>query len=287
MESEPRPAPRAFRRRFGPDQKGLSMADPAPRATAPCRLRPPAPRRARVLPAAVFGALLLAAAPPLAAQEGADGPGRGEGRIVVSAEGTAEAVPDMATLTLGVLREDAAAEAAMEAMSAAADALLATLAEAGIGETDIQTSGLSLTPLRRSPEAGSRGRPEIVGYAAATTVTVRIRDLERLGPVLDVAVGSGANRFRGLTLGLAEPGAVLDEARREAVAEARRRAALYAEAAGVTLGPLLRLQEEGGAPPMPMMRAEMSFADAAAGPPIAEGELTLTARVRLTYALAP
>jgi uncharacterized protein YggE len=229
-------------------------------------------------------ALLLTLAPALAAAQPA--PGAAEARLTLAAEGQVEAVPDMATITLGVAREAGSAAEASAAMAEAAEALLEALAAAGIAERDIRTSALSLAPTRAPRD--SDGNPgEITGYEAETTVTIRVRALDRLGAVLDTAIGSGANRMQGLALGLSDPQPLMDEARRRAVAEAARRAALYAEAAGLALGPLLALDETGGAEPRPFAaRADMAMAQSAPVP-VAAGEITLTARVTVTYALGP
>ncbi|MEM0934841.1 MAG: SIMPL domain-containing protein [Pseudomonadota bacterium] len=207
------------------------------------------------------------------------------GRIVVSAEGRVTAAPDMATVTLGVRREEETAEGAVDAMSDAAAAVLAAIAEAGIAERDVQTSGLMLSPRYDGSNRQSDTPPRIVGYSAETTLTLRVLELDDLGTVLDAMVGQGSNLFRGLSFGFAEPEPLLDEARRRAVAEARRQAALFAEAAGVTLGPLLRLEAGGAAQQPVMMRAPTSFAEAASVP-IAEGEVSLTERVRAVYEIA-
>jgi hypothetical protein len=205
------------------------------------------------------------------------------GRITVTAQGHATAAPDLAVISLGVEREAPSAAQAVAEMSAGAEAALAAVAAAGVASRDVQTRGLDLAPRRERREGPGEG--EIVGYVAATTVTVRVRDLSKLGAVLDSVVEAGANRFRGLSFDLAEPQAIEDEARRAAVAEARRRAALYAEAAGVELGPLVRLEEAGGTPRPEMMRTASTMADAS-GVPIAEGELELTARVTLVYEIS-
>jgi hypothetical protein len=214
-----------------------------------------------------------------------DADGNGTGRIVVSAEGQVAAVPDMATVTLGVVSEAATAQDAVAGMSEAAQSLLDRLAEQGVAERDFQTSGLNLSPRWRREEGPQREAPEIVGYTAETTVTARIRALETLGEVLDAAVRGGVNQFRGLSFGLAETMPVMDAARRAAVAEGARRAAVYAEAAGVTLGPLLHLEEGGGPQPRPVMRADMAMAEAMPVP-VAEGEMEVTVRVRMVYAIA-
>lgn len=208
------------------------------------------------------------------------------GRIEVEAEGRAAAAPDMATITLGVAAEAESAEAAVAEMSRTAQAVIDRLAEEGIAARDLQTSALSLSPRWRG-DYGSRDEPrEIVGYVAETTVTARVRALDSLGAVLDAAVRSGANIFRGLSFGLSEPQPVQDAARRAAVAEAQRRAGLLADAAGVSLGPLVRIEDTGGGQPRPMMRAEMAMSDAGAVP-VAEGDLDVAVRVRMVWEVAP
>ncbi len=225
-------------------------------------------------------ALVLATAAAHAQTDGA-GP-----RLTLTAEGQVEAVPDMATITLGVARDGASAAEASAAMAQAADALLAALAGAGLAERDMRSSGLSLAP-RRAPRDDDGTPGAVTGYEASTTVTIRLRALDRMGAVLDTAIGSGANRMQGLAFGLADPQPLMDEARRRAVAEAARRAALYAEAAGLTLGPLVTLSETGAAEARPFAaRADMALAQSAAMP-VAAGEITLTARVTVTYALVP
>ena len=245
-----------------------------PRPAPPPRSHPRA-RGARLAAALLAG--LLAGAVPLAAAA------QDSGRITVTAEGRSTAAPDLAVIVLGVEREAPSASEAVSEMAAGAEAVLAAVEAAGIAGRDVQTRGLDLSPRREMREGPGRG--EIVGYVAATTVTVRVRDLDSLGAVLDSVVGAGANLFRGLSFDLAERQRAEDAARRAAVAEARRRAALYAEAAGVELGPLLRLEEAGAAPRPEMMRAASAMADGG-GVPVAAGELELTARVTLVYEIA-
>jgi uncharacterized protein YggE len=205
-----------------------------------------------------------------------------QGMITVLSEGRAMAVPDIAHLRLGVAREDEEAEDAFEAMSEAADDLLEALDAEGVALEDRQTGSLRLRPLwSRAP-----GRTdEVEGYEAATEIMVRLRDLERLGAVIDAAVDAGANRVLGLSFGLSDPRAIGDAARRDAIAEGRRRAEFYAEAAGVTLGGLLALDDFDNAAPMPRMM-EMDVASSSAGDmPVAPGETVVTVRMRLVYAI--
>lgn len=211
------------------------------------------------------------------------GPAAAEGvapAITVSAEGRVEVAPDMARLRVGVVERASAPAEALERASAATRAMLERMAAAGIAPRDLQTSELSLDAVwQRDP---GRDEMRIAGYEARNVVTVRVRELSRLGEVLDEAVTVGANRFDGVQFGLSDPSGPADEARRRAVAEALRKAALYADAAGVPLGPVLRIVEEGtGTPrPQPMRSAEMVSSSAV---PVAEGELEITARVTVHF----
>lgn len=207
-------------------------------------------------------------------------------RITVTGEGRVEAVPDMATVSLGVLREAETADAAMAALAEATGSVIAALEAAGIDGRDVQTDALRLSPVRARLREDEEGPPPIVGFAAETGLTVRVRDLGALGDVLDAVVQEGGNLFSGLRFGLQEPGPLEDEARRRAVADARAKAELYAEAAGVTLGPLHALTEAGPVSPLPVARMESAMMADAGAMPVAEGEIALTARVMMVYAIA-
>lgn len=226
----------------------------------------------RTLPALLISAAIaVAVSGPAVAQQAAPP------TITVTGEGVIEAVPDIATLMIGVTTQGETAAEALAANSTALDAVLARLTAAGIEARDMQTSNLSLNPNWTGYDSGT---PKIVGFVASNMLTVRVRALDRLGAVLDATVADGANTLNGLTFGLANPDPVLDEARKEAVADARAKAELLADAAGVKLGKVLSISESGGVPqPMPMFRAEAS----AAPTPVQGGELGLTATVTIFY----
>jgi uncharacterized protein YggE len=115
-------------------------------------------------------------------------------------------------------------------------------------------------------------------------LTVRVRDLEALGGVLDRSIQDGANTFNGLSFGLADPVPALNEARKRAVADAMARAKLLSGAAGVTLGSVVSITEGGGmGGPVPMFR--MAAADAASAIPVAAGEISTTASVTMVFEL--
>lgn len=204
------------------------------------------------------------------------------GRLTVTGAGSVLGKPDMAVITLGVTDQGDTAAGAMQSVSAATAAVLAALADQGVAEADIQTSDLSLSPLWANRSSSGSGDPTISGYEAANTVTVRLRALDGVGAVLDTAIDAGANTFRGLSFGLQNPEPALDEARRLAVADALRKARLYAEAAGVGLGGILEIDETGGqAPPV-------AFRNAAAmeSVPVAPGQIETGASVTVVFAIA-
>jgi uncharacterized protein YggE len=202
--------------------------------------------------------------------------------LTVTGEGHVDAAPDMATVSLGVTTEGATAADALAANNAAQTEILAALTAAGVVARDVQTSGLNLNPVWDNRPV-ENGIPKISGYMASNVVTIRARDLDRLGALLDAVVTTGANQLNSLTFGLSDPQPAMDEARKRAVADARARAALYAEAAGVALGPILSITEGGGyQPPQPMYRRELAMD---AGVPVAGGEVSVSASVTITYAI--
>jgi len=202
-------------------------------------------------------------------------------QISVTGEGRVEAAPDMATITLGVTHEAPEARAAMRATSEGVAKVLDRLRGMGIEARDLQTRELSLNPVWSDRTAsGGEGR-RITGFVASNTVLVRVRDLPALGGILDAVIVGGANDFNGLRFGVQDPDPLVDEARRRAVADAMARAKLLADAAGVELGAVVTINDQGGGRPMPM--AEMAMRASAAGAPVAAGELSITATVSMVF----
>lgn len=203
--------------------------------------------------------------------------------ITTTGIGTVETTPDMATLRLGVTHENKEAAAAMAATSAGVTAVLSRLEAAGIAARDMQTDQLSLQPIWSDYNSNTRDARKITGFLATNMLTVRVRDLDTLGGILDLVIGDGANSFNGLSFGLQEPKPSQDAARADAVKDAIDRAQQLAEAAGVTLGPIQSISEHGGfARPQMMEMAAARSADV----PIASGELTVSAQVNIVFAIA-
>ena len=184
----------------------------------------------------------------------------GPRQIVVTGEAHTEVAPDRATITLGVTAEAEAASIAMRQVSEDMTAVIAGLREAGIAAEDMQTQSISIDPVwsaRRTSDG--REQREITGFVASNTLAVRVRELDNLGPVLDRVLAAGVNNFRGLSFGVADSAAVIDQIRGDAVRDAIRKARQLAEAANMRLGPVRSITEHGGGGgPRPMKMMEMA-----------------------------
>lgn len=209
-------------------------------------------------------------------------PAFADGRLSVTGQGVVNTAPDMATISLGVMSEAKTAADALAGNNQATASVLDRVAVAGIAPGDVQTTGLSLSPNWVSNN--NDGTSTIVGFVANNQVTVRVRDLQALGGILDDVVRNGANTFNGLTFGLQNPEPVLDEARKKAVEDAIHKAKLYAAAAGIVLGPIVELSEAGDMMPRPMSRQVGAMMEAAV--PVAEGEVSVAASVSLVFEIA-
>jgi hypothetical protein len=205
-------------------------------------------------------------------------------RITVTGTGHVDAAPDLATITLGVTSDATTAADAMAATNDAAALVLAQLEKSGIAPRDMQTSGLNLQPRWDNPRTDDGQPPKVVGFVASNMITVRVRALDSLGDVLDAVVQDGANMFQGLGFGLQEPEPAMDEARKRAVADALRKAALFAAAADVPLGEVISIDEQGGYA-QPKMLMEASMMRDGGSVPVAQGEVTVEASVTMVFAL--
>lgn len=208
--------------------------------------------------------------------------------ITVSGEATVSAPPDLAELDAGVTSDAKTAREASEANNAAMGKVLLALKGAGIEEKNYQTARLSLQP-QYSGSSGPvkfSGTSSIIAFRASNRVRVKIRDVAKVANVIDTLIGAGANDIGNISFNVTQSSRLLDEARDKAIADARRKAEIYAKAAGVTLGAPLSISE-GGAP-MPTFRARApGAAPMAASTPVAGGEETLSVTVSVSWAIKP
>lgn len=234
-----------------------------------------------ILAIAVFCTAWLPAQAQTVADPAASGP------ALLSVTGTADIhlPPDMATLRLSVSHRGETAVAAMAQVAAGMGRVIARLASSGVAEADMQTSGVSLGPVW-APAKAQEAQGRLLGYQAENGLVVQVRNLPQLGQVLDAVVADGANRLQGISFGLQDSQQAQDQARRAAVADAQRKAALYAEAAGLRLGALRSLSEGAGQAPMPMLAMRAATMGEMAMP-VAGGTVGLRADVSAVYALIP
>ena len=202
--------------------------------------------------------------------------------ISVTGEASVSVPPDQAQIDGGVTTDARTAREASDANNAAMGKVLLALKGAGIDEKDYQTARLSLQP-QYSPNRS--GASPVVGYRASNRVTVKVRDVTKVANMIDVLVGAGANDIGGINFMVSQASTLLDEARAKAIADARRKAVIYAKAAGVTLGEPLSISEEGAA--SPVFRSKMVAGGMAATAPVAQGEETLSISVSVSWAIKP
>ncbi|MGM4894695.1 SIMPL domain-containing protein [Tardiphaga sp. 839_C3_N1_4] len=205
--------------------------------------------------------------------------------ISVSGEGTVSVPPDLAVVDGGVTTDAKTAREAAEANNVAMAKVLAALKSAGIAEKDMQTSRLSLFPQYAQQTRPNPGPNVISGYRASNRVTIRVRDVTKVAGTIDALVASGANEVGGINFMVTKASQLLDDARSEAVADARRKAEIYAKAAGVKLGAPISISEDSGSAPAPMMLRKMG-ADAASAP-VAQGEEVLRVNVSVSWEIKP
>ena len=208
----------------------------------------------------------------------------------VAGEAEVATAPDLAVVTLGVGAQADQASAAQNQVSQVMQRVTAALVEAGVPAARIQTVGLSLYPVYSQPDYRQQNdaqahEPRVVGFRAANTVRVRLEDIARIGNVLDAGLSAGANEIQGISFELSNDTAQRTEALAAAVRNARTKAEALADAAGVRLLDVQRIEESGGGAPEPMHRT-MGFAAMEAGTPVEPGQVQVSARVVLTFRIA-
>ena len=235
--------------------------------------------------AVAFAATAMMAVPFAAMAEEAPRP-----RITVTGEGEATAAPDMAIVSLVVLQEKPTAREALTANNETMAKVLDAMKKAGIPERALQTAGFNIDPRYVYPD-NKQGQPpqapKIVGYAVSNSLSVRVRDLKKVGEILDQSVTLGVNQGGNLTFTNDKPEAIVEEARKKAVANAIAKAKTLTAAAGVEMGKVIEISEQtfqprpyGGAP-----RAKMMAAEASDSVPVAAGENSYNVTVNVTFEL--
>lgn len=239
--------------------------------------------------AATFAFVMLAAVPAACAQEGGGGGSyhpnsiQPETTVSISATGVVEKEPDIAVMTTGVQTEARTAAQAVADNAKRMASVFEAVEAAGIVKKDMQTSNFSLQPRY---DYSSRGAPpRVTGYTASNQISITVRDLDNLGETMDAIISAGSNTFGGLRFGLDDPSDAKDEARRAAMADARQRAELYADAAGLKVKRIVTISESGSYNPGPMPVMQARKMESAAPTPIATGEVGYSITVNVVFEL--
>jgi uncharacterized protein len=199
-------------------------------------------------------------------------------RIVVAGEASVSVEPDMAQIRAGVTSDAKTAREAAEVNAKAMTAVMNAVRGLGIPATDVQTSRYSIQPIY---ESAPQARNRLTGFQATNSVLIKVRQIDKIDDLVDNLVSAGANTMGNIEFIVSEPSRHLDDARRQAIDDARRKAQLYAEAAGIKVGPAIEIVEQSTTmPPQPMMMARGA---PTAQTPIAPGERTLRLTVSISY----
>jgi len=201
-----------------------------------------------------------------------------EARIVVTGEGNISVVPDYAQIRTGVTTRAKTVKEGVDTNSRLMAAILAAVKGAGIADKDIQTARFSIQPVYAPQASGTE--PRLSGYSVSNQVIITIREIGKVGDVLDRAVAAGATDAGNVSFLVSDASKALDQAREAAIADARRKAEVYAKASGVQLGRVEWITEDtGSGPPAPRMAR-------AAPVPIESGEDTLRVRITVGFDIA-
>ena len=227
----------------------------------------------------VAGLAAALAIPTFAQTTPPAGGGSSERTVTVTGSATIRSAPDEAVITLGVRTQAPTAEGAMQQNANRMAAIMRVLLDQGLSQGDIATAWINLYP-----NYDSSGLT-IVGYTAENQVTATVRDMGRIGRIIDGTVESGANVLGGIAFQLSDENEGRDDALAEAVADARRKAEILAEASGASLGPVVTIAESGGVSPPPIYYERVA-ADAGATTPISPPTLESQVMVTVVWSLA-
>jgi hypothetical protein len=205
--------------------------------------------------------------------------------ITVSGEGKATGTPDIAILSLGISTLNPTVAEARDQAATTMQAVIDSVKGNGVAEKDIQSTQLSIYP---EYDYSIISTPKIIGYRVTNTVTIKVRDINKTSDVLDSAVAAGGDltQVQGISFTIDDPSALEDQAREDAVNDAKARAQHLADTAGVDLGDPIAIVESGVTPPTPLSYGREVMADAeAAKTPIETGELDINLTVQVVFAI--
>lgn len=210
--------------------------------------------------------------------------------ISLSGTGSVSIAPDMAVISFGVVKEAKTARAALDENNKAMASILKAMEDKGIEKKDLQTSGFNIQPKYFYPKRKSNGEqpaPEITGYIVSNNLTIRIREIEKAGEILDLSVTLGINSGGNIQFTNSDTTAVLKQARIKAVKDALEKAQTLVQAAGVELGDILNISENSSRPrPVGIAQARSLSVQEDASVPIASGENSYQVTVQMSWEIS-
>jgi uncharacterized protein YggE len=204
--------------------------------------------------------------------------------ITVSGSGDAYGSPDVAYVNLGVDVSDADIGKALDSANSTMAAITAAISDVGVDAKDIQTVNYSVYPEDKyDPQTGQSTGERV--YHVQTAVNVTVRDITKIGVVMQAGLNAGANTVNGLSFGIADMSSLEHDARIKAVDDARNRAQQLADAFGVKLGDVISVSESFGSVPVQTFARANALAVAASAPQISTGQLSVNVQVSVTFAI--
>jgi uncharacterized protein YggE len=217
--------------------------------------------------------------------------------ISVSGTGRISSAPDVAEIQVGVRSQAETAKKALAANNEAMNALFTALKERGVAAKDIETTQVQVSPQYsqpaprvqpRRPDAQEENEfiPRIIGYRVDNTVQITVRQIDKMGAMLDATVEAGANQIHSISFRVDKPEKLMEEARKQAMADAKRKADTLAGEAGVVVGFPIKIEDDAGSPPpAPRFMGRAAMMAAPAPMPIAGGEQEISVTVHVVYEL--
>jgi hypothetical protein len=202
--------------------------------------------------------------------------------LSVNGQGQVTLVPDIAYINIGVRTEAKDVSTALSGNTELAEAIAAELKSMGVAEKDIQTTAFNVYPMQQYDE---RGQISGTTYVVENTVNITVRDLAKLGKLLDATVKAGANNIYGISFDVEDKSAAIEQARELAIQDAREKAEAIATASGVKLGELqsVSVYNSSGVTPYYDAKVGLGGAESMAAVPVAAGTLIITADAGMTY----
>ncbi len=203
--------------------------------------------------------------------------------ITLTSSGTVKARPDTAHISTGVVSDADTARKALDSNTAAMERIITALKSQGLAPEEIQTTNFSVNP--RYERNKDRRTPKVIGYRVTNSVRIQVRDLNKLGEILDKVVSLGSNKVNGIQFSIRNSNELLDKARMKAMEKVIARAKLYAKAASVQLGKIISIQEASYHPQPRQFSSRVAYEAKARPVPIEAGSQTLRANVTVTWEL--